>query len=105
MALWSSEENSDDFDKPMRCLLGHNEGYRSNLKYINALTFLKEFTNIKLQLVKYDTFYARAMYMNDCSIGLRNEQNDFEQEPRNQRDYHPNRLSHQVAFPAIGPTL
>ena len=101
MALWSSEENSDDFDKPMRCLLGHNEGYRSNLKYINALTFLKEFTNIKLQLVKYDTFYARAMYMNDCSIGLRNEQNDFEQEPRN----HPNRLSHQVAFPAIGPTL
>ena len=71
------------------------------LKYLNALTFLKEFTNIKLQLVKYDTFYARAMYMNDCSIGLRNEQNDFEQEPRN----HPNRLSHQVAFPAIGPTL
>ena len=43
------------------------------LKYLNALTFLKEFTNIKLQLVKYDTFYARAMYMNDCSIGLRND--------------------------------
>lgn len=98
MALWSSEENSDDFDKPMRCLLGHNEGYSSNLKYLNALTFLKGFTSIKLQLVKYDTFYARTMY-------LRNEQNDFEQEPRNQRDYHPNRLSHQVAFPAIGPTL
>ena len=43
------------------------------LKYLNALTFLKEFTNIKLQLVKYDTFYARTMYMNDCSIGLRND--------------------------------